>query len=164
MLRRLTVKNLAVVEKVEVDFAAGLNVITGETGAGKSVLMGALELVLGGRATALVHAFLTGESLAPPEVGRRALHGNSETLHWYARFYGRACRNWVLSSLCRGGLWIAGGIAAANPLCVTHKAFAEAYLAPGKVQAVVTQTPVYLMTNSMSGLWGAARLGSQALP
>ena len=54
MLRRLTVKNLAVVEKVEVDFAAGLNVITGETGAGKSVLMGALELVLGGRAEASV--------------------------------------------------------------------------------------------------------------
>ena len=54
MLRRLTVKNLAVVEMVEVDFAAGLNVITGETGAGKSVLMGALELVLGGRAEASV--------------------------------------------------------------------------------------------------------------
>ena len=54
MLRRLTVKNLAVVEQVEVDFASGLTVITGETGAGKSVLMGALELVLGGRAEASV--------------------------------------------------------------------------------------------------------------
>ena len=50
MLRRLTVSNLAVVEKAEVEFAEGLNVITGETGAGKSVLMGALDLVLGGRA------------------------------------------------------------------------------------------------------------------
>jgi len=50
MLRRLTVSNLAVVEKASVEFAAGLNVITGETGAGKSVLMGALDLVLGGRA------------------------------------------------------------------------------------------------------------------
>jgi DNA repair protein RecN (Recombination protein N) len=44
------VSNLAVVEQAEVEFASGLNVITGETGAGKSVLMGALELVLGGRA------------------------------------------------------------------------------------------------------------------
>ncbi len=50
MLSRLTVSNLAVVERAEVDFAYGLNVLTGETGAGKSVLMGALELVLGGRA------------------------------------------------------------------------------------------------------------------
>ena len=50
MLSKLIVSNLAVVEKAEASFAPGLNVITGETGAGKSVLMGALELVLGGRA------------------------------------------------------------------------------------------------------------------
>lgn len=50
MLARLSVKNLAVVENAEADFAAGLNIITGETGAGKSVLMGALRLLTGGRA------------------------------------------------------------------------------------------------------------------
>ena len=54
MLKRLTVSNLAVVEKAEAEFCPGLNVITGETGAGKSVLMGALGLVLGGRADASV--------------------------------------------------------------------------------------------------------------
>ena len=54
MLHRLTVSNLAVVEKAEAEFAPGLNVLTGETGAGKSVLMGALGLVLGGRADASV--------------------------------------------------------------------------------------------------------------
>lgn len=54
MLKRLTVSNLAVVEKAEAEFCPGLNVITGETGAGKSVLMGALNLVLGGRADASV--------------------------------------------------------------------------------------------------------------
>ena len=54
MLRRLIVSNLAVVEKAEAEFAPGLNVLTGETGAGKSVLMGALGLVLGGRADATV--------------------------------------------------------------------------------------------------------------
>lgn len=50
MLVQLAVRNLAVVEAAEVAFGAGLNVITGETGAGKSVLMGALHLVLGERA------------------------------------------------------------------------------------------------------------------
>ncbi len=49
MLLRLSVSNLAVVEKAQADFAPGLNVLTGETGAGKSILMGALELVLGAR-------------------------------------------------------------------------------------------------------------------
>lgn len=54
MLKKLTVSNLAVVEKAEAEFAPGLNVLTGETGAGKSVLMGALGLVLGDRADASV--------------------------------------------------------------------------------------------------------------
>ncbi|MBO7482887.1 MAG: DNA repair protein RecN [Kiritimatiellae bacterium] len=54
MLSRLSVSNLAVVERAEAVFASGLNVLTGETGAGKSVLMGALGLVLGGRADASV--------------------------------------------------------------------------------------------------------------
>ena len=52
MLTRLSVRNLAIVEAADVEFGEGLNVVTGETGAGKSVLMGALELVLGARADA----------------------------------------------------------------------------------------------------------------
>ena len=50
MLQHLSVRNLAIVEEAAVAFGAGLNIITGDTGAGKSVLMGALDLVLGGRA------------------------------------------------------------------------------------------------------------------
>ncbi len=49
MLETLRIKNLAIVENINVDFSDGLNVITGETGAGKSILMGALSLILGGR-------------------------------------------------------------------------------------------------------------------
>jgi len=57
MLIELTVENLAVVESCTVRFAPGLNVISGETGAGKSVILGALGLVLGGRgSTELVRA------------------------------------------------------------------------------------------------------------
>lgn len=52
MLRRLKVDNLAVVEHAEAEFRDGLTVITGETGAGKSVFMGALTLALGARADA----------------------------------------------------------------------------------------------------------------
>jgi len=50
MLLSLRIRNLAIVEDVRVEFGANLNVITGETGAGKSVIVGALNLVLGERA------------------------------------------------------------------------------------------------------------------
>jgi DNA repair protein RecN (Recombination protein N) len=50
MLEKLSVCNLAVIERAEAQFSKGLNVLTGETGSGKSVLMRALELVLGARA------------------------------------------------------------------------------------------------------------------
>lgn len=50
MLRELRIKNLAVIEEVTVPFAPGLNVLTGETGAGKSILIDTILLLIGGRA------------------------------------------------------------------------------------------------------------------
>jgi len=52
MLVELAVENLAVVEKVRVRFHAGLNVLSGETGSGKSIVVDALNLLFGGRASA----------------------------------------------------------------------------------------------------------------
>ncbi len=49
MLRRLTVRNLAIVEDLEIELSEGLTVVTGETGAGKSILVDALALLAGGR-------------------------------------------------------------------------------------------------------------------
>ncbi len=50
MIRHLHVSNFILIDKLDLDFSAGLNIITGETGAGKSILMGALELISGERA------------------------------------------------------------------------------------------------------------------
>lgn len=50
MLSRLLIKNYALIDNLDISFDKGLNIITGETGAGKSILMGALGLVLGNRA------------------------------------------------------------------------------------------------------------------
>ncbi|MDB9964427.1 DNA repair protein RecN [Vicingaceae bacterium] len=50
MLKQLSIKNFALIDRVEIDFHSGLSVITGETGAGKSILLGALGLILGNRA------------------------------------------------------------------------------------------------------------------
>jgi DNA repair protein RecN (Recombination protein N) len=66
MLRYLRITRLAVIDEVEVEFGPGLNVLTGETGAGKSILVGAVGLLLGGRASGdLVR---TGEESATVEA------------------------------------------------------------------------------------------------
>ena len=50
MLKHLFVSNYAIIDEIEIDFFEGLSIITGETGAGKSILLGALQLVMGQRA------------------------------------------------------------------------------------------------------------------
>ena len=49
MLVHLHVKNLALIDEIEVEFGPGLNILTGETGAGKSILLGSMQLILGSR-------------------------------------------------------------------------------------------------------------------
>ncbi len=56
MLRKLTIKNYALIDSIELEFGPGLTIITGETGAGKSIILGALSLIMGGRADSRVIA------------------------------------------------------------------------------------------------------------
>src|ERR1019366_4452580 len=71
MLTSLRVRDLAVLEDVEVVFAEGLTVLTGETGAGKSLVVDALTLLAGGRADpALVRAGAAPAEAGPVEEGR----------------------------------------------------------------------------------------------
>ena len=51
MLLELKVKNLALIEEAEIEFGQGLNILTGETGAGKSILIGSVNMALGGKAS-----------------------------------------------------------------------------------------------------------------
>ena len=51
MLKSLTVNNFALIDKAYIEFVAGLNILTGETGAGKSILIDALSVIVGGRAS-----------------------------------------------------------------------------------------------------------------
>jgi DNA repair protein RecN (Recombination protein N) len=54
MLQKLHIQNYAIIDTLTIEFPGGMNVITGETGAGKSILMGALSLILGDRADSAV--------------------------------------------------------------------------------------------------------------
>jgi DNA repair protein RecN (Recombination protein N) len=66
MLKELQIRNFALIDELELAFETGLNVITGETGAGKTILMAALELAVGGKASAEV--IRTGEDEATIEA------------------------------------------------------------------------------------------------
>jgi DNA repair protein RecN (Recombination protein N) len=70
MLRLLRIERLAVIDSVEVEFSPGFNVLTGETGAGKSVLVEAVDLLLGGRASP--ELVRTGEATATIEASFEA--------------------------------------------------------------------------------------------
>ena len=50
MLSKLTIKNVALIEQAEIEFGEGLNVLSGETGAGKSVILDSVNFVLGAKA------------------------------------------------------------------------------------------------------------------
>ena len=52
MLHELRIRNFAIIDQLELTFAAGLNILTGETGAGKSIILDALGMLLGNRAGA----------------------------------------------------------------------------------------------------------------
>jgi DNA repair protein RecN (Recombination protein N) len=73
MLRFLSIRNLAVIERLELEFDAGLNVLTGETGAGKSIIVGAVALLVGGRASA--DLIRSGEDQATVEAAFEDVDG-----------------------------------------------------------------------------------------
>src|SRR5262249_49545000 len=65
MLSSLSIRNIVLIETAQLEFSSGLSVLTGETGAGKSIVLGGLELALGGRADrALLRAGAAQASVA----------------------------------------------------------------------------------------------------
>jgi len=85
MLLELHVKNLALIEKADVEFGEGLNILTGETGAGKSIIIGSVTMALGGKASK--DSIRQGADWAYIELdifraGRRAEKGDFVSWRW----------------------------------------------------------------------------------
>ena len=110
MIETLRIEELAIVESASLEFAPGLNVLTGETGAGKSIVLGALTLLAGGRALAravregadqaVVEAVFRTDALPDleGELAERGLSGDEHELI-------------VRRTLAKGGrsrAWVAG--------------------------------------------------------
>jgi len=80
MLRELTIRNVAVIEEVTATFLPGLNVLTGETGAGKSILIDALQLVLGARGSETLLRAGAGEAVVEAAFDAGSTPGAVELL------------------------------------------------------------------------------------
>jgi len=140
MLRFLRIRNLAVIEAVDVEFESGFNVITGETGAGKSIVVEAVGLLLGGRASAdLVR---TGESLATIEATFE--HAGTNTVV-----------KREVSPKGRSRSFINGGIATASSLRDLSVRFVELYGQHGH-QALLDPLTHLPLVDEFGGLSGLA--------
>ncbi len=90
MLRYLRISNFAIIDQIEIEFQEGLNVLTGETGAGKSILIGALGLILGARGgvdqirtgadEALVEAIFEGSDISSTDPDLESTFEGSDEL------------------------------------------------------------------------------------
>lgn len=117
------------------------------------------DLVVSGPGLSHLHAFLTGRELEPEEIARE-ITPDSETTVLFARFYARACRNYTLTVLALGGLFIAGGVAMKNPFLVVNDHFRKEFSDSAHYGMILEKVPVSLILSEDSGLWGAAHFGA----
>lgn len=114
------------------------------------------DQVVTGSGLALLHWFLASERVSPQEAAAR-MGQDSPTVRWFARFYGRACRHYVLNLMALGGLFVCGGVAAQNPVLVRHKAFLREFADCPGFEDLLGRIPVSLNADRDAGLRGAAR-------
>lgn len=112
MLAQLTISNFAIVRELEIDFQSGMTVITGETGAGKSIAIDALGLCLGGRAEAdMVRSGATRADLC----ARFALKDTPAALRWLEETSLKKGANAYFAAL--SAAMVAHGALLTAPLC-----------------------------------------------
>jgi len=120
------------------------------------------DSVVTGLGLSLVHQFLTGDALTPKDVSE-CITPESETTRWFARFYGRVCRDWAISLMCHGGLFITGGIVAKNPTFVEVPEFLDEFHNCHVYEEFLHSVPIKVNDNEESGLLGAGFYASQLL-
>ena len=113
------------------------------------------DIIVSGQGLALLHHYHFGKKVLPHQAAA-AMSEESPVLRWFARFYGRACRHFALNVLATGGVYIAGGVAAKNPILVQHPEFLQEFFSNPNYGDLLRDIPVLLNTNEDSGLWGAA--------
>lgn len=98
------------------------------------------------------------QGLMPDEIfNSRHLDTHAwNTFELYAKFYARCIKNFALDALARGGVYIAGGIAAKNLQLFEQKIFLDEFINCGKQQELLKNIPIYVITDYNISLYGAA--------
>ena len=122
----------------------------------------AVEMLVSGEGLRRLFAYHCGEDLPPAGISSRLstprTSAEQKTLAWFARFYGRACRNFVLDTMALGGLYVTGGMAARIPV-LKHPAFLESFRDSKEMGGLLRDVPVFHIRSQRAGLWGAAVYG-----
>ncbi|MFL6245628.1 MAG: glucokinase [Thermoanaerobaculia bacterium] len=116
------------------------------------------ERVISGMGLVNIFTFLGGEEIDPADIAERADDGDPLATRAFAMFvdaYGAEAGDVALRTLARGGVYLAGGIAAKNIRWFTDGAFVEAFTRKGRFDHVVRAIPVDLILNEEVGLIGA---------
>src|SRR5262245_12738000 len=124
MLKHLRITNFAILSDVAIDFGAGFNVLTGETGAGKSLIVDAVALLRGGRARSDIPRSGADEAVVeaifePPEDLRARVASTLEAAGLPAPVSDEVVVRRVISSVARGGrsrIHVNGGLTTAAAL------------------------------------------------
>lgn len=112
------------------------------------------ENILCGHGLTLLHEYLAQTPLSAKEITAKSHFSTSPTCQYFARFYGRICRDLALTLLPFSGLVITGGLAAKNPSLLNHPEFRRAFLESPKHCKLLQTIPLYLNTNEELALWG----------
>jgi glucokinase len=116
------------------------------------------ERVISGMGLTNIYEFLTGREEDPATIAQLASQGDASalrTFHIFVDVYGAEAGNMALRVLARGGIFLAGGVAAKNVGFFTDGRFVEAFLRKGRFRDLLTEIPIYLITNQHVGLLGA---------
>ncbi|PYQ53494.1 MAG: glucokinase [Acidobacteria bacterium] len=119
------------------------------------------ERVCSGMGLENVYEFLSGKAADPARVALLADAGDPVGLQAFEMFvdiYGAEAGNMALRVLARGGVYLAGGIAAKNIKFFTDGKFVKAFLRKGRFQEMLREMPIDLITDEMVGLRGAAEM------
>jgi glucokinase len=124
------------------------------------------ERVLSGAGLTHIYMFLGGAELAPAEIAKLAEQGDERgerTFRMFVDVYGAEAGNMALRVLARGGVFLAGGIAAKNQRWFTDGRFVDAFLRKGRFRDLLDTIPVDLIVNEQVGLIGAVEGARRAL-